>query len=85
MDPLGMGGVRIENKGYYNDVPNSVFIIPVLKNMKPFQNIHFLPRVFFSLTCPEGSSLPVMVVMGEASQPRHAAGVVVLEPLEEFA
>lgn len=36
------------------------------------------------LTCPEGRGLPVMVVMGEASEAGHAAGVVVLEPLEEF-
>lgn len=34
--------------------------------------------------CPEGGSLPVMVVMGEAGEARHAAGVVVLEPFEEF-
>lgn len=39
----------------------------------------------FSLTCPEGGSLPVMVVVGEAGEARHAAGVVVLEPLEELA
>lgn len=35
-------------------------------------------------TCPEGSSLPVMVVMGEAGEAWHAACVVVLEPLQEF-
>lgn len=39
----------------------------------------------FSLTCPEGGSLPVMVVVCEAGEARHAAGVVVLEPLEELA
>lgn len=38
----------------------------------------------YSLTCPEGGCLPVMVVMGEAGEAWHAAGVVVLEPLEEF-
>lgn len=36
------------------------------------------------LTCPEGGCLPVVVVMGEAGEARHAAGVIVLEPLEEF-
>ncbi len=36
------------------------------------------------LTCPEGGGLPVMVVMGETGEAGHAAGVVVLEPLEEF-
>lgn len=34
--------------------------------------------------CPEGSSLPMMVVMCEAGQAGHAARVVVLKPLEEF-
>lgn len=43
----------------------------------------FTLRLF--LTCPEGGSLPVVVVVGEAGEARHAAGVVVLEPLEEFA
>lgn len=36
------------------------------------------------LTCPEGGGLPVMVVMGETGETRHAASVVVLESLEEF-
>lgn len=35
-------------------------------------------------TCPEGGSLPVLVVVGEAGETRHAAGVVVAEPLEQF-
>lgn len=36
------------------------------------------------LTCPEGGSLPVMVVVGEAGEARHTAGVIVLEPFKEF-
>lgn len=36
------------------------------------------------LTCPEGGRLPMMVVMDEAGEARHAASVVVLEPLDEF-
>lgn len=40
-------------------------------------------HIFF-LTCPERGCLPVMVVMGEAGEAWHAAGVVVLEPLKEF-
>lgn len=38
-----------------------------------------------SLTCPVGGSLPVVIVVGEASEARHAAGVVVPEPFQEFA
>jgi len=35
--------------------------------------------------CPEGGSLPVLVVMCEACEARHAAGVIVPQPLEELA
>lgn len=41
-------------------------------------------RYMLFLTCPEGGSLPVMVVMGEAGEARHAASVIVLEPFQEF-
>lgn len=46
---------------------------------------HFLKSHLSFLTRPEGGGLPVMVVVGEAGQTRHAAGVVVLESLQEFA
>lgn len=65
-----------------------IFTIPAMENIEMFHNnilqISFYSHVLF-LTCPEGGSLPVMVVVGEAGEARHAAGVVVLEPLEEFA
>lgn len=35
--------------------------------------------------CPQGSSLPVLVVMGEASQTRHAARVIIFNSLKQFA
>lgn len=34
--------------------------------------------------CPKRGGLPVMVVMSEACEARHAACVVVLQPLEKF-
>lgn len=44
---------------------------------------HIILQMQF-LTCPEGGGLPVMVVMGEAGEARHAACVVVLKPFKEF-
>lgn len=44
-----------------------------------------LTSVFFPLTCPEGGGLPMVVVVGEASEAWHAARIIVLEPLEEFS
>lgn len=36
------------------------------------------------LTCPERGRLPVLVVVGKAREARHAARVVVLQPLQQL-
>lgn len=78
------GGVRVENTGYYKILFLLYLLWKVFKSSTTifFKSIHTAIMLF--LTCPEGGCLPVMVVMGEASEARHAASVVVLEPLEEF-
>lgn len=35
-------------------------------------------------TCPEGGSLPVLVVVGEAGETRHATGVVVPQTFQQL-
>lgn len=35
-------------------------------------------------TCPEGGGLPMLVVMGEAGEARHAASVIITEALQEL-
>lgn len=35
-------------------------------------------------TCPEGGGLPVLVVMCEAGEARHAASVIITEALQEL-
>lgn len=35
-------------------------------------------------TCPEGGGLPVLVVMGEAGEARHAASVIITEALQKL-
>lgn len=37
------------------------------------------------LTSPERRGLPVVVVVGEAGEARHAASIIVLQPLEQLA
>lgn len=54
------------------------------KYLTAAQQRPYAPTCSF-LTCPEGGCLPMVVVMGEAGEAGHAARVVVLEPLEEFA
>lgn len=84
------GGVRAEKQRYYHRALKGWLL------RKTFHGKHF-PRLtgvvffvvcffllLFSLTCPEGGGLPVVVVVGEAGEARHAARVVVLEPLEEL-
>lgn len=35
-------------------------------------------------TCPEGGSVPVLVVMGKAGKAGHAAGVIISESLKKL-
>ncbi len=52
-----------------------------------FNSLHAVVKaIFFTvcvcLTCPEWSGLPVLVVLGEAGEARHAAGVIVTQALQ---
>lgn len=99
MDPLRETGRGVRKGGKFGKeeflqegAKNIVFITCAVENT--FTNKRYVPKhwifpgTIYShisfLTCPEGGSLPVMVVMGETGKARHTARVVVLEPFEEF-
>lgn len=98
MDPLRQGGYRGGEEGRSkgrkqadvtaSSVPRKELLLlsftkSCFGKLKAQLTASFTLSLF--LTCPEGGSLPMVVVVGKAGEAWHAAGVVVLEPLEEFA
>lgn len=72
--------MRAKKQGCYDSFPKLYLLFKTV----PQQTIS-TANWCVSLTCPEGGSLPVVVVVGEAGEAWHAACVIVLEPLEEFS